>query len=44
MTGWIHNWHISLLAIVLYLSVAVVLYSWSLAYSKEAPDYRDDTE
>jgi len=44
LQGWIHNWHISLLAVVLYLSVAAALYSWSLTYSKDAPDYRDDSE
>ncbi len=44
MAGWIHNWHLSLLAIVLYLTVAAGLYSWSLAYSKDAPDYRDDED
>lgn len=39
--GWVHNWHISMLAAISYLALSVILYSLSIVASRKAPDYRD---
>ena len=44
IAGWVHNWHISLLAIVLSLVISVLLYAVSLAACAKAPDYRSPGE
>lgn len=44
MTGWVNDWHLSMLVVIGYLLVSIVLYSLSLLYSRKAVDYREVEE